>query len=191
MSEDFRSEVRASLAQKDLYALLDIWKSNDHVQWTDTTFEVLAEILRERIGELPLQDPPVHAYEGNEQDEPLEDWERKLLDSESQPELYDPLDVLSLRDKIHAVIVGSVVAYILLALLNLQVFRGLFNGATPSLAGSASLLPNMAITVISTAVQIALIYVPLRVLESILRILMEMEFNSRKVPQTIRATSID
>jgi hypothetical protein len=116
----------------------------------------------------------------DEKDDDLEDWEIKLLDDENQPELYDTLEVLSLRDNIDKVIKAVVIVYILLAILNSYTGAWLFSGKFSSLGDVPYILWDLFITAITVGTKIALVYFPLKALNQILRILMEMEFNSRK-----------
>ncbi len=62
----------------------------------------------------------------------LEDWEAKLLDNENQPEFYDVLDVLSLKDNIDKVAKAVVIVYALLSVLNFRTVQGFILGAYPS-----------------------------------------------------------
>ncbi len=62
MSNNLRKQIYNSLNLKQTDELLEIWQKNDRVEWTDTTFEVLQEILQERLGELPPQNEPVFEY---------------------------------------------------------------------------------------------------------------------------------
>ena len=182
MSKELREQIRNNLILKDTYELLEIWRVNNHVVWSDLTFEVLREILRDRIREIPPQEEPILEDEEIVQDTyDLEEWETKLLNNEIQPEIYDTLEVLQLRDNINKLIIGVVVVYILLALLNSQFVRMLFEGQILPPAEILRSAPNMLITSLSTGLQIALTYFPLKALVHILRILMEMEYNSRKV----------
>jgi hypothetical protein len=92
MSQELRGQIRNHLSLKDIYELLEIWKTNDRVEWSDTTFDVLKELLNERIGELPPQDEPILEHEdASIEKDRLDEWETKLLDDANQPELYDPL----------------------------------------------------------------------------------------------------
>jgi hypothetical protein len=145
-------------------------------------FEVLKEILRERLKEIPVQDEPVfeHISESSENDE-LEEWEARLLDKEDQPELYDTLEVLKLRDNINRAAIGVIVIYVLLGLLNFQFVRNLIQGIPLTFSEILQSLPNVIFTLFTVGLQIVITYFPLKALAHILRILMEMEFNSRKV----------
>lgn len=111
----------------------------------------------------------------------LEEWEAKLLDDNSQPELYDTLEVLDLKDKLNAVAKSVIVVYIALGLLNLEVVRMLFQGVMLSPSEIMRNSSNTLFTILSIGIQIAVLYFPLKALSHILRILMEIEFNSRRV----------
>src|SRR4030067_158190 len=146
MSKELREQIRNNLILKDTYELLEIWRVNNHVVWSDLTFEVLREILRDRIREIPPQDEPILEDEEIVQDTyDLEEWETKLLNNEIQPEIYDTLEVLQLRDNINKLIIGVVVVYILLALLNSQFVRMLFEGQILPPAEILRSAPNMLI----------------------------------------------
>lgn len=47
--------------QKATSELLEIWKTNNRLEWSDATFEVIPEILKSRGIEIPPQDGPVHS----------------------------------------------------------------------------------------------------------------------------------
>jgi uncharacterized membrane protein YhaH (DUF805 family) len=65
MDDDLRQDIYASLSQKETDELIEIWRSNDHTQWTDMGFEVIREILQERLGALPSQNGPVYGTVGS------------------------------------------------------------------------------------------------------------------------------
>lgn len=185
MSNELREQIRNNLNVKDIYELLEIWKSNNRVIWSDTTFEVLREMLQERMGQVPLQDDPILESDDpkDEKDEVeagREEWEVKLLANENQPELYKVSDVLRLKDNINRVAVGVVVVYILLGLLNIQFIRAILQGIPVSFSEILRSLPNEIFTILFIALRIVVTYVSLKALSHILRILMEMEFGSRK-----------
>jgi len=181
MSEELRKQIHNNLGQKDTYELLEIWKTNDRVEWSDTAFEILEEILRERVKEIPPQNEPVLEHEEESiQDDGSEEWEVKLLDDENQPELYDTLEVLKLRDYINIVATGVIIVHVLLGLLNFQFVRALLQGSPISFAEILRSLPNEIFTILNIGLRIAVTYFPLKALAQILRIFMEMEFRSRK-----------
>ncbi len=53
------SDIHAAMAQKSTDELVEIWKENDHSEWTDEAFVVVAELLLERMGSLPEQNKPI------------------------------------------------------------------------------------------------------------------------------------
>jgi len=181
MSHELREQIRNNLNFKNIYELIEIWKTNDRAAWSDTTFEVLREILKERIGDVPPQDEPIlESDDVSEIDDELEEWEAKLLNDENRPELYDTLDVLKLRDNINKVALATIVVYILLGLFNFSFVRMLFQGVVLPTSEIIQSVPDMLLTTLGIGIQILIIYFPLKALAHILRILMEMEFRSRK-----------
>jgi hypothetical protein len=58
MSAGYREQVYASLSQQPTDVLIEIWQSNNRVEWTDVALEVVREILQERSVELPPQGEP-------------------------------------------------------------------------------------------------------------------------------------
>jgi hypothetical protein len=180
MSDELRNQIRNNLSLKDTNELLEIWKTNNRVEWSDTAFEVLREVLRERVKEIPPQDEPILEHKEEPIDDGLEEWEAKLLDTENQPELYDTLEVLKLRGDINKVALGAIIVYALLGLLNFSFVRMLFQGIVLSPSEIVQSIPDMLFTILSVGFRMAVTYFPLKALSHILRILMEMEFRSRK-----------
>lgn len=185
MSEELHEQIRSNFRQKDIYELLDIWRSNNRTMWSDTAFEVLHEVLKERIREIPPQNDPILANEDlieevYGENDGIEEWELKLIESEDQPELYDPLQTIVFRRNVDRLIIVVVIVYVLLAILNFQPVRMYFQGVSLSINDVEITASNVMTTTLSTAIQIAFVYFPLKALSHILRILMEMEFNSRK-----------
>jgi hypothetical protein len=180
MGAGLRNQIYSNLNSKGTEELLDIWKTNDRVEWSELAFEVLEEILRQRIDSLPKQNEPIFEYDEEEEIDDLEDWEARILDNENQPELYDTVEVIDTVDNINKVAKAVIVIYALVNLINTYFFGLFLRGMSPSLEESASALWDLFTTIITTILQIAVVYFPLKALSHILRILMEMEFNSRK-----------
>jgi hypothetical protein len=180
MGSGLRNQVYSNLNSKDTEELLDIWKTNDRVEWSELAFEVLEEILCQRIDSLPKQNEPIFEYGEEEEIDDLEDWEARILDNENQPELYDTLEVIDTVDNINKVAKAAIVIYAFVNLSDTYFFGLILRGMTPSLEELASALWDLFATIITTILQIAIVYFPLKALSHILRILMEMEFNSRK-----------
>ncbi len=181
MNEELREQIRNNLKLKDIYELLEIWRINNRVVWSDTTFEVLREILKEKIREIPLQEKPILEEEEIIQDNHgLKDWEVILLNKESQPELYSPVEVITFGRNVNRLAIAVTVVYILLAFLNSQALQMYLQGTSLSINDITISFPNILTALLYPSLQIAFTYFPLKALSHILRILMEMEFNSRK-----------
>ncbi len=58
MNDDFRNEVFSMLILKDTEELVEIWQKNDRSAWSEVAFDVIREILLNRLGSLPPQDTP-------------------------------------------------------------------------------------------------------------------------------------
>lgn len=180
MNTKLRNHIRANFSARDTEELLKIWKTNDRVEWSDMAFEVLGEILKERLDVLPEQGEPIHAHE---ETDGLEEWQAKVIDSEEQPEIYDTVEVVDAIANIDKVARAVVIVYALTGVMSSYAFEAIAKGAV-SFSDMDQWLPvlwNLFTTVLSTAIQIAVVYFPLKALAHILRILMEMEFNSRKI----------
>ncbi len=186
MSNELRQQMHNELSLRETEDLLEIWRTNDHEEWSDTAFEVVKEILSERLGEVPPQELPSDEQEDEEslEDDGLDEWEAKLLDDENQPELYNTREFLRIKDNIDKVAFAAVIVYILLGLLNFSFIRMLFQGIVLSPSEIAKTVPDMLFTIISVSFRIAITYTPLKALSQVLRILMEMEFRSRKGTQS-------
>lgn len=178
MSDDLRGQIYRNLESKETDELLEIWKTNDHVEWSDIAFDALEEILKKRIDDLPPQNNPILEYQ-DEDDDDLEDWEAKLLDNENQPEFYDTLEVLTLNKNINKFAKIYIFVTIGLVIINFGYFQSLLQGVIPSLGELPSIIWSILITSVAVGIDIVIVYFSLKALAYILRILMEMEFNSR------------
>ena len=180
MNDNLRSQIYRNLDLKETEELLEIWTTNDHVEWSDQAFEVLEEILRKRIDDLPPQNDSIREVEVEDaEDDNLEAWEAKLLDNENQPEFYDTLEVVDVNNKINKLAKIFIYVTIGLTILDFGSFRSLFQGIFPTLGEIPTLLISVLMTSVAVAINIAIVYFSLKALAQILRILMEMEFNSR------------
>jgi hypothetical protein len=184
MSDDFRKQIYNTLNLKETDELVEIWKTNDRVEWEETTFDVVREILLERLGELPSQDEPV--LEHIEEDE-FDDHESLIsfTDEENAPVFYKPQEVLWLDKWVNRAAKASIIASVLANLLYLPQMQGIvlsyFRGNVEW--NTVAWLIGLVIFAFSVALQAIIIYFPLKALGFILKILMEMEFNSRGVRQ--------
>jgi len=174
MSNELRRQIYSELNLRETEDLLDIWQTNDHEEWSDTAFEVVEEILIKRLGEVPLQE------EGLLKDDGLDEWEAKVLDDENQPEFYDTLEVITLKDNINKTAKAVIIVNILGGLTTFQWFSSIVGSYFPNREELTPLIYfiTFIVTGLSVAVTIGITYFPLKALVQILRILME--FRSRK-----------
>ncbi|MCD4673471.1 MAG: hypothetical protein K8R77_12475 [Anaerolineaceae bacterium] len=182
MSSDVRKGIYNNLNQKDMDELLAMWQTNDRVEWTEEAFDVMQEILQARLGEVPSQNKPVleHVKEELFDEDALE----QIVGDQDPPVFYKPKEVLWLDTWLkHAAITAAVISFIKV-LLNLGtthdiVFSYNFSGGVAWEV--VSWLIAIVVSVLGAYLQIVLVYFPLKALGAVLKILMEMEFNSRGV----------
>jgi hypothetical protein len=184
MNSSLRSQIYSRMNLKETDELINIWQANNRTEWSEEAFEIVKEILVERGEQVPEQNQPVYKVRDQEEstkdDDGLEEWEAKVLDDEHQPELYDTLEVLDLRDNINKIAIAVVVVYTLLGVTRLSIVAAALRGIPISLSDTLQLLPNDLYILLTYGLQIVVTYFPLKALAHILRILMEMEFRSRK-----------
>jgi len=173
-----RNTIRNNMLLRDTEDLLKIWIENKRYEFTDVAFEVISEILLERLGELPEQNSQAYELEPQEEVDEIEEF---LIDA-YDPEFYDPEEVLWVGRWIRRVAVGAVVLYGLMGLLEYPNMRQIMISYVinqPKLYWEASFIAFLTVLVLS-ALQAGLIYFVLRALGAILKILMQMELNSRE-----------
>jgi len=84
MNNSLHEQIYKNLNSKATDELLEIWKTNDRVEWSDTVFKIIESLLKERMGQVPPQDEPILEHIEDENDG-LDEWEARLLDEEDQP----------------------------------------------------------------------------------------------------------
>ena len=190
MSEDLRNPIFESFSLKETDELVAIWQANDRGEWSDLAFEVLHDILQERLGELPAQAEPV--YEEDEEDfsdEVIDEvaWDEMIEEDEEGegPVLYRPLQVHRLVTWLNRAATASIILVSLSTLIYL--IENFNNGSALTLffrTLQASYLPSALTTVlmglINGVIQVCVVYLPLKALAAILKILAEMEHHSRQ-----------
>lgn len=67
-----KAQIHDTLRLRGTDELLDIWRRADHEEWTDLAFEVVHEILLERLGEIPAPEPDEQSSEAAETSPELE-----------------------------------------------------------------------------------------------------------------------
>ena len=180
MSNSLHQQIYNNFNLKETDELVEIWQKNDRVEWAEDTFNVIREILQERLEELPRQDEPILQHSDDSEDE----------DSEDLPEFYNPHEVLRLEKWLYKAAIASVIASVLSSLLGLkqmqQIVLSYFIVNGPGW-NSVSWLIAIVIFIFAVGLQSIILYFPLKALGTILKILMEMEFNSRGVAKTKNA----
>lgn len=179
MTDPLRERIAANLSTLSDEELLAIWVRNDRASWSDTAFEVAADILSERGIELPEQAAPAEA------DQPEEDAGETAGDEDEEPQgepvFYRPNEVFSLARTIRwpapAAVVVTAVTFLPEWYALGRTVASYFPGNR--LAGFIGTIVALPLGGLLLALQCALIYFGLKALAAVLRILMEMEFNSR------------
>jgi hypothetical protein len=184
MSADLHNQIYQNMNLKETGELLDIWQTNNREEWSDEAMEIVREILLERGVEIPEQVVILDASEEEQDagDDGLEEWEARILDDENQPDFYDPLEVMDLKDNINKTAKAVIIVYILEGIVYFSSYLPIVRSYFSNFQADALLIYfiSFLVAALSTAVSIAIIYFPLKALTYILRILMEMEFRSRK-----------
>lgn len=185
MNDDLRQQILGNLNLKETDELVEIWQTNDRVDWSGEAFDAIRQILTNRGVNIPEQDKPV--YEHVEEEDVLKIYgyteeELKIVEAEDQPVFYDPLDVLHIKKRIELAATGSVFLIVTSTVLRFPESQNMMKGLLQAYPPLAPL--SFPLTVISAMIAVLMVviatYFPLKALASILRILMEMEFTSRK-----------
>jgi len=80
MDEDFRNSVFNNLNLLETDDLIEIWQNNNRAEWSDTAFEVVQQILRTRLGQLPQQDEPTYEISEQDMDDESDEKISKIID---------------------------------------------------------------------------------------------------------------
>ncbi len=90
MSDELRDQIYNNMNMRDTDELLGIWQANNRYDWTDMAFDVIRQILQQRIGQLPEQDEPV--YDEDTEDTAADEEDEAEVEEATTPELADPDD---------------------------------------------------------------------------------------------------
>ncbi len=186
MNSDFYQQIYSNLDLKETDELLEIWKTNDRVEWAEEAFQAIKEILAKRAVEIHEQSEPVYEHDQDEEEfdeNNFSEVELKIIDDENPPDFYDPLEVLKLTKWIDLAAKVVIVLYIVFNLMNFpsdqRIAQSYFTGSQ-DLGSVLVYVVAIVLMTINAVISIAIVYFPLKALARILKILMEMEFNSRK-----------
>ncbi len=183
MTAELHQQIYRNMNLKETDALLAIWQRNDREEWSDEAMDIVKGILIERGVKITEQNDPASQNEDEDVlDEDLEEWEIRLLENENQPEFYDTIEVIDLKKKINITARAVVIIYVLESVVLFQWYVSVIQFYFPNFQEYTPWIYLIALIVaaLGTAITIAIAYYPLKALASILRILMEMEFRSRK-----------
>ena len=190
MSNELRDQIYNNMNLKDTVELLEIWQKNDHVEWSDSALDIVKEVLEKRGVEIPEQDEAIYEYdeiyneEPNEENFSFSEVDLKMIDDENPPDFYDPFEVLKIGKWLELAAKAMVILTVIQTLFAFQTFKNysfsFFRYNPNSVFVYLLAIIMMAIVVLIGAL---IYYLPLRALSHVLTILMEMEFNSRKVKQ--------
>jgi hypothetical protein len=173
MTDPFRDSIIESMNTKETEELVKIWQEHDPEEWTETAYEVIAEILQERLGEVP---PITGVVEENGDEEENEESE-----DDNPPVFYDPSKVLTLTKWINYAIYLGIASAALSKINQFDYYHDLVGSYflyQPNTGFLVIILTIIAL-VIDLGLTCVLIYFPFKALRYILQMLMEMEFNSR------------
>lgn len=187
MTDELKKQIYNNLDMRETDELLEIWQKNHRFEWSDAAFESIREILISRGIYIPQQDSPIY----QQQDQPgidvdgLTDLEKKIVNDENPPEFYDPFDVLKTSKQV--MFVAKAIVFLTL-IYNLTDFSStlrlvqawFIRNPDPSMVYFITLL----VILLNTAIGVVITYFPLMALSRILNVLMQMEYNSRKVNET-------
>jgi len=73
-----KNQIYGNMQLKETDELIEIWKRDNRAEWSDTAFEVVKEILLDRLGELPPQEPENVDIESETFDDPYHSDDRLL-----------------------------------------------------------------------------------------------------------------
>jgi hypothetical protein len=183
MSNDLHYQIYQEMNLIETNELLEIWQNNDHFEWSDIAFDVIDEILKERDVEIPNQNEPIYDHNDEEAGEDYEfsEEELKIIDDKNPPAFYDPFEVLKVSKWLDLAVKAMIALIVIQSLLNVSTYWRIAQSYFINNPYSFWVyLITALIVAAKIALDVLLTYVPLKALSRILRILMEMEFRSRK-----------
>lgn len=180
MNKGLRNMIYDNLDQKPTEELTEIWLEHDTAAWSGVTFEVIAEILLERLGRLPSAAELAAKTDGDGDADGADFPDQGELDRR-QPVFYQPDDVASLANWLDRAAIAAVILSVLSGMVGFSsIYRSVAAMTGPDRPFLAWLIALLTVG-LAVAFQCIIAYFALRALGSILSILMEMEFTSRRI----------
>jgi hypothetical protein len=160
--------------------LISHWQKRDEEEWTPVAFDVMEKILIKRLGKLPAKveydEPKMEMDIETSGEKPKLISELKTLIRDNDPVFYDPekitLFVKWIFRSVNFLIILSAVKFII---DNVPVFRTIFE---PNYFGSGVLL-SLLLSLVGLILTSMLLFFSYKALGYVLKILREMEINSR------------
>ena len=194
MTNNLRNQIYKNFNSYDTERLIQIWEANNRNEWSDTAFETLKEILQERLDALPLQGEAV--YEEKEIQESFFSKAKKWFSTDDEmvtyshplqegegATFYNPQEVLNIYRWLNRIAKAMIPISIVLGLIYLpqtaDIVRSYFMNSYQDMTVVIWFITLVMVT-IGTVLQIIFTYYPLKALAYILKILIEVEHNSRK-----------
>ena len=172
-AKELRAQIYNNLSLRETEDLVKIWQANDRTEMSDLAFEVIEEILRERLEEIPAQGEPV-TEEIKREKEKAEREEQESRALTGQPAFYDPDTVLNMAGIADKMANAAIVIWGIIIID--QWLQPIISGYGFSQAG---VIESLLIYTLSYALSGAVNYFLLRGISYGLKILMEFEFNTR------------
>ena len=169
-----RYQILLNMQEKTTDELLEIWKRNDQEEWTKDAFEVIEDILQERLGQVPAQNPPPSDEEMDMVDEAGEEDEDADEESDSFHSQRIILGISSLADLASRLVL--IVGAILIGIRILVAIQDI----SSSNAG-LSLLYSVGASIITWGVN----YIILQAISLGLLLFLDIEWNTRPTKEGV------
>lgn len=179
MNESEWNTIYRNLSLKDTDDLIGYWRKHDENEWTAIAFDVMEKILIERLGELPNKDDvDISKFNKILHNQKTNIYtELKALINDNDPVFYDPKKVSLLVKWIFRCMNILIVFYIAQFIFeNVSLFRVLLF----EVYGMSSLIIDLIFGILGLLIVIVMIFIQYKALGYVLKILREMEINSRK-----------
>ena len=176
MADNEREIIHGNLDLLETDELVKHWLKHDENEWMPIAFEVMEGILIERLGELPSQD-----YQFDEPAPPAQSKMKSLqelnnLMSDNDPVFYEPnklgVFIRWINRFLYLLIIFSTFQFILYCW---PYFR-----AIKEVKLTLSFGVDIGLAFVFLAIKILIFFIVLKTITFVLKVLKEMEFNSRK-----------
>lgn len=122
MNDNLYKQIFNNLNLKETEELVEIWITNDRVEWSDLAFEAVKAILAERLETVPTQNEPLFEHKTTEEKGTVYYEVSKC----AFPRFYNPMEVIKLNKMINLSASAVVAVLILAGMLNLPSLQQLF-----------------------------------------------------------------